>query len=324
MKSRDLSFDFIKGILIILVVLGHAIQMVLQNSCWDNYLFHLIYSFHMPLFFFISGFFFKSCLKMKWKDMIIYKFERLLIPTIIFTSILLIIKYISNEYCFNGIWDFYLVLRTYWFLICLYSLTLFYYLFIKSTIIIRVLLIFTYVLLVANYEKLPVFILVDCQIIRMMLVMGVGILYKMNKDYIDNILSNKIICFVVILILLLEVLLIRYFYGINLLDYSPFIRIMDGICCSLLMFMVLKLMFNIISLNSKKITEYIVQSGLNSLGVYLIHVLICKLMSYNNVYINIYSEYITIFSLFIVIYLLSLYLSKLIKKTTLKKYLLGE
>ena len=47
--------DNLKGILIILVVLGHAIQWTLPD-CQHDVLFRVIYSFHMPLFFLISGF----------------------------------------------------------------------------------------------------------------------------------------------------------------------------------------------------------------------------------------------------------------------------
>lgn len=55
MKKRDLSIDALKAFAIFLVVLGHYIQSTIQNYD-DNYLFKLIYSFHMPLFIFISGY----------------------------------------------------------------------------------------------------------------------------------------------------------------------------------------------------------------------------------------------------------------------------
>lgn len=47
--------DFIKGFAILLVVLGHVIQFS-DNSFDNNILFRYIYSFHMPLFMFTSGF----------------------------------------------------------------------------------------------------------------------------------------------------------------------------------------------------------------------------------------------------------------------------
>lgn len=47
--------DALKGILIILVILGHVIQGAVQDY-QHNDLFRFIYSFHMPLFFLISGY----------------------------------------------------------------------------------------------------------------------------------------------------------------------------------------------------------------------------------------------------------------------------
>ena len=46
-KERNLSFDIAKGIVIILMVLGHS-------GC-PNYLNHFIYLFHIPCFFLVSG-----------------------------------------------------------------------------------------------------------------------------------------------------------------------------------------------------------------------------------------------------------------------------
>ena len=58
-KKRIVWADALKGILIILVVLGHSIgasMTKLGNSFADDYLWNLIYSFHMPTFIAISGF----------------------------------------------------------------------------------------------------------------------------------------------------------------------------------------------------------------------------------------------------------------------------
>lgn len=75
LTTRDKSIDFIKGIAIYLVVLGH---------CWSisKDLFQFIYSFHMPLFFCISGYLFSS--KKKYGDFLIAKFKTLIIPYILF------------------------------------------------------------------------------------------------------------------------------------------------------------------------------------------------------------------------------------------------
>ena len=54
--TRNQGVDLIKGGAIILVVLGHAIQAHVDRFD-NNLLFRLIYSFHMPLFMILSGWF---------------------------------------------------------------------------------------------------------------------------------------------------------------------------------------------------------------------------------------------------------------------------
>ncbi len=58
-KQRLIWADSLKGILIVLVVLGHAIQGVYGEDVESNRIWNIIYSFHMPAFFAISGFFVK-------------------------------------------------------------------------------------------------------------------------------------------------------------------------------------------------------------------------------------------------------------------------
>lgn len=59
--KRDSYLDFLKGILIILVCFGHCIQYgsgreyFINETYFDNIIFKIIYSFHMPLFMAVSG-----------------------------------------------------------------------------------------------------------------------------------------------------------------------------------------------------------------------------------------------------------------------------
>lgn len=54
MKERLIWADALKGILILLVVVGHVIQMS-DKSYDSNHLWNMIYSFHMPAFMAVSG-----------------------------------------------------------------------------------------------------------------------------------------------------------------------------------------------------------------------------------------------------------------------------
>jgi fucose 4-O-acetylase-like acetyltransferase len=98
MKDRIQSLDAIKAFAIFLVVFGHMLQKCVEDVD-DNYLFKLIYSFHMPLFIFISGFvsYRKDGLKDKY---LINKFIGLLIP---YFSWILVLIFISS---FNNTFDF--------------------------------------------------------------------------------------------------------------------------------------------------------------------------------------------------------------------------
>ena len=78
-KKRDPYFDNLKGILIFLVVAGHCLNICRESDPYCNYLFHLIYAFHMPLFFYIAGYFSKNVEKSCSRA-----FEALIIPAIPF------------------------------------------------------------------------------------------------------------------------------------------------------------------------------------------------------------------------------------------------
>lgn len=54
-NSRLIWADSLKGWLILLVILGHAIQSTLGADCDSNHVWNLIYSFHMPAFMAVSG-----------------------------------------------------------------------------------------------------------------------------------------------------------------------------------------------------------------------------------------------------------------------------
>ena len=58
--ERSYHFDNIKFFLILLVMLGHAIEPLINQSTWLKSLYMSIYLFHMPAFIFVSGYFSKS------------------------------------------------------------------------------------------------------------------------------------------------------------------------------------------------------------------------------------------------------------------------
>lgn len=69
--------DWLKAIGIILVVLGHTVGNTTLTSFW-------IYSFHMPLFFSISGFLLPIISHMSWKDFIYKRLSKLFLAYLLF------------------------------------------------------------------------------------------------------------------------------------------------------------------------------------------------------------------------------------------------
>lgn len=61
-NKRNIQYDYIKGVAIFLVIYGHSISHldIGQTSWWENPVYMFIYMFHMPLFIFVSGYFFNS------------------------------------------------------------------------------------------------------------------------------------------------------------------------------------------------------------------------------------------------------------------------
>lgn len=59
-QNKSLKFiSFLQTLAIILVVTGHSLHEYPENNGFSTLAYHLIYSFHMPLFIFISGYLFR-------------------------------------------------------------------------------------------------------------------------------------------------------------------------------------------------------------------------------------------------------------------------
>lgn len=103
-RNRNPVYDIMKGIGIILMLIGHIPP--------GQRLFHFIYSFHMPLFFIVAGFF-ASTTKLSWS--VIKKYaSRLLLPFLV--TMLAIIILSPMRYLFDGNFNFAIaqVLSLFW------------------------------------------------------------------------------------------------------------------------------------------------------------------------------------------------------------------
>lgn len=120
-KVRNTTIDIAKGIGIILVIVGHCVY-------FGGFVHNWIFSFHMPLFFILSGLFFKET---KIFELVKKKTKQLLIPYLIFCAAGLLLTLVIPSWRVNFsidgiIKDIYLGcpdcinVSSIWFLVCLF------------------------------------------------------------------------------------------------------------------------------------------------------------------------------------------------------------
>ena len=135
-KHRIPYFDYVKGLLIILVVLGHAMP--------ENKIFHIwLYTWHMPAFFIVSGmllrysgYVYKPFCR---KSGIFYNgIVRLIVPYFIYACCLLVARWINSGFDISNLrWQSIDLLTlcgigATWFLPCLFVGQIIYYLVSKA------------------------------------------------------------------------------------------------------------------------------------------------------------------------------------------------
>lgn len=136
-KKYFASIDVARTIGIFLVVLGHAfpdasLQGGIQNSVW-RVVFNIIYSFHMPLFIFLSGFVsekYSTDVQDCW-NRTLKKFKRLMIPYFCWGILyipfrILLARYASAEFHVTRLWRILIGENPYsglWFLYALFMIS---------------------------------------------------------------------------------------------------------------------------------------------------------------------------------------------------------
>lgn len=114
-KTRQPYFDSLKFFAMFLVIWGHCVERCVSRPCTDEPMWHFIYTFHMPLFMIISGYFSLSTIFNNggWKYLIVRKSKTLLLPVLSWTVIFILIQPLFGLSNFN-------FLNTLWFLRCLF------------------------------------------------------------------------------------------------------------------------------------------------------------------------------------------------------------
>lgn len=120
--GRDTFWDTTKAVLMWLVILGHAIQVLTPDAFFSHPLFKAIYLFHLPLFFYISGYFaFSSITTKKWKSLG-KTAMRLLFPVLTFGTLEALLIYTQKAISVQDFLSCYVCL---WFLWSLFECQVF-------------------------------------------------------------------------------------------------------------------------------------------------------------------------------------------------------
>lgn len=100
MENRRFDWvDTARGIGILLVVYGHVLDGLRKGSSYvPGFTYDVIYSFHLALFFFLSGFFIKKFLSIPFKEAILSKVRTIIVPYFIFGFFEVILLVIMNRY----------------------------------------------------------------------------------------------------------------------------------------------------------------------------------------------------------------------------------
>ncbi len=116
-KEREHQFDTIKGLMMLCVIFTHAISNL--HPGWDaeagilKYLYYVVYTFHMPVFIFISGYFSKR--KGDFGEYITNAIKNCLIPYLILN---VLYGFFPAK---SPIWDIFEPKWTLWYLLSLFS-----------------------------------------------------------------------------------------------------------------------------------------------------------------------------------------------------------
>lgn len=306
-KRRNYYFDNLKLLLIILVVMGHVIEPLIDSNKNIKATYMFIYAFHMPLFVFVSGYFSKNINDNK---KFFSKINNILVPYIIFQ----LLYSIFNIYVLKA-QDFEVTLIypywTMWYLLSLFtwSITLPYFSKIKYSVLL------TFVIsIISGYDNNIGYYLSLSRTITFFPYFLMG--YFCKQEYIDIIRVHikKVHALLGVLMVSLFIYLMnskidyRWFYGSY--SYSQ----LDGFGCPKFIIDILTYILAIITsvcvlalIPDKKLI--FTKLGSRTMSVYIFHGFIIKLLVKYNFfnYIDSFTSkiFIMLISLFIVVILSS-------------------
>lgn len=327
-NSISLTLNNIKVYTILLVIIGHVLAIYTPLSLFPHIgnkviglLYNFIYSFHMPLFIFVSGTVYAICREKgkysTWNGLLKSKCKRILVPYITFCLIILFptLKALGvyDKTLLQWLYDafFGLNIRHLWYLLVLFEMFVITYLIesIKKDINHYIILFISLCLAILAYNiKVPPIFQFN-MLFRYYIYFIIG--YTVGKGKINiccNIPSG--------IILLIIGLIGNYImYRVPATIY-PFITIITAICLLVVVFSICQL-YNLGS--NTKFYNVIKQDGM---GIYLFHVIFIYIFYYFDIFANL-GIWVQTISATLISFLLSIAATRLVRTIRLG-FLIGE
>ena len=301
-SSRVLFFDATKLLAISLVLYGHCIQHLMSGSELENYGYLIIYSFHMPLFMMLSGYFSHSAMSLSASQFIIKKARQLLLPYLTWGGVIILTRILIDEQISVST----IVRDDLWFL--------------KSLFLCMLL---TYIAMSCNKRYRPIVlvlfvILTQVSLFRMkdMFVPFLAGYYLKNFwDYVDGYRPILFCCFMALFVTLGLIYINPSFFEVqrdSILEYTikQLSVLVIGICGSMAVILMMSSLSN-------RIPQRICNLGKYTLGIYLIQsVLLETIISHfiSSIEMNRIFVYMAIFPIIcLMIISLSVYIVRIIE-----------
>ncbi len=270
--KRIIPLDLAKGICIILVVIGHYCP---ENSPdWYVWIHDLIYSFHMPLFMFASGYLYMATWKNEsYGNFLLKKIKRIIVPYLTVSVLVVTLKLLSQNvaYIENPVtWKTYLAILYspsaavfFWFIWALFIIFMIVPLFVTKTS--RLILFFLSIILRILPFPLPeIFCLPNTK--NMLVYFMLGVILVDHKALLN--ISLKIPSTII------YILFIGLFYLST--SFAPntqaeiFVNIVTEIIPFLGIYSVCRLSVSISHIKGY-VTDWLLIAGVNSFIIYLLH-----------------------------------------------------
>ena len=323
MKQNLIYINNLKALAVLLVILGHAVQYSVSEFD-KNIMFNLIYSFHMPLFFFISGFLLNYSRR---NNFLARRIKSLVIPYLSWAFF----------YCFYyGWWNHLNITISYfgdywrdifkspdngglWFLWVLFLCNLFYFVFAEVKY--KYLTFLTVLIIVNVIYIFPFTHLLGLSLFRWHFLFFIAGLFFGEKKYIEKYKSSSMIYLALAFAFLSVPFFVRNSLIINLKGGYKILQLFINLVSAFSVIIFLNLLFCRVLNIYNKLLEWI---SSKSLEFYAVQFIFLNVVIRNLQLLNLNAIYVEILS-FILVTILSVLLILLIDRSGfLRKWLFGK